>query len=152
MLLCFSLEPSTSRSTLNFTDILTRPSLHRSHLSCNILDSPPPLCQPSTSSAFPISNSGLSLGKEMKDSTSQHDDDNISTTSGFSSRASDKGNKFHQKSQDMYNSPHVAMLAIPHNKLHVLMQGRVNISCPSPDVPLTLLLKYLYVKMQHICV
>lgn len=29
--------------------------------------------------------------KEIKDSTSQHDDDNISTTSGFSSRASDKG-------------------------------------------------------------
>ncbi|KAJ6664504.1 hypothetical protein lerEdw1_007161 [Lerista edwardsae] len=83
-------EPSTSRSGLNFTDILTRPSLHRSHLNCNILDSPPPLCQPSTSSAFPISNSGLPLGKEMKDSTSQHDDDNISTTSGFSSRASDK--------------------------------------------------------------
>ncbi|KAF7245216.1 hypothetical protein EYD10_08731 [Varanus komodoensis] len=83
-------EPSTSRSGLNFTDILTRPSLHRSHLNCNILESPSPLCQPSTSSAFPISNSGLSLGKEMKDSTSQHDDDNISTTSGFSSRASDK--------------------------------------------------------------
>ncbi|KAL8182638.1 UNVERIFIED_CONTAM: hypothetical protein K2H54_059204 [Gekko kuhli] len=82
--------PSTSRSGLNFTDILTRPSLHRSHLNCTILDSPPPLCQPSTSSTFPISNSGLSLGKEMKDSTSQHDDDNISTTSGFSSRASDK--------------------------------------------------------------
>ncbi|XP_060630830.2 nuclear pore complex protein Nup153 isoform X1 [Anolis sagrei] len=83
-------EPSTSRSSLKFTDILTRPSLHRGHLNCSILDSPPPLCQPSTSSAFPISNSGLSLGKEMKDSTSQHDDDNISTTSGFSSRASDK--------------------------------------------------------------
>ncbi|XP_033010496.1 nuclear pore complex protein Nup153 isoform X2 [Lacerta agilis] len=83
-------EPSTSRSGINFTDILTRPSLHRSHLNFNILDSPPPLCQPSTSSAFPISNSGLSLGKEIKDSTSQHDDDNISTTSGFSSRASDK--------------------------------------------------------------
>uniref|UniRef100_A0A670IU65 Nuclear pore complex protein Nup153 n=1 Tax=Podarcis muralis TaxID=64176 RepID=A0A670IU65_PODMU len=83
-------EPSTSRSGLSFTDILTRPSLHRSHLNFNILDSPTPLCQPSTSSAFPISNSGLSLGKEMKDSTSQHDDDNISTTSGFSSRASDK--------------------------------------------------------------
>ncbi|XP_015261753.1 PREDICTED: nuclear pore complex protein Nup153 [Gekko japonicus] len=82
--------PSTSRSGLNFTDTLTRPSLHRSHLNCTILDSPPPLCQPSTSSTFPISNSGLSLGKEMKDSTSQHDDDNISTTSGFSSRASDK--------------------------------------------------------------
>ncbi|KAM6455196.1 nuclear pore complex protein Nup153 isoform 2-T2 [Liasis olivaceus] len=83
-------EPSTSRSSLNFTDILTRPSLHRSHLNCNILDSPPPLCQPSTSSTFPVNNSGLSLGKEMKDSTSQHEDDNISTTSGFSSRASDK--------------------------------------------------------------
>ncbi|XP_062986454.1 nuclear pore complex protein Nup153 isoform X2 [Elgaria multicarinata webbii] len=83
-------ESSTSRSGLNFTDILTRPSLHRGHLNCNILDSPPPLCQPSTSSTFPINNSGLSLGKEMKDSTSQHDDDNISTTSGFSSRASDK--------------------------------------------------------------
>ncbi|XP_042320551.1 nuclear pore complex protein Nup153 isoform X2 [Sceloporus undulatus] len=83
-------EPSTSRSNLNFTDILTRPSLHRSHLNCNILDSSPLLCQPSTSSEFPVNNSGLSLGKEMKDSTSQHDDDNISTTSGFSSRASDK--------------------------------------------------------------
>nr|XP_056710786.1 nuclear pore complex protein Nup153 [Euleptes europaea] len=82
--------PSTSRAGLHFTDILTRPSLHRSHLNCTILDSPLPLCQPSTSSAFQISNSGLSLGKEMKDSTSQHDDDNISTTSGFSSRASDK--------------------------------------------------------------
>ncbi|XP_054840930.1 nuclear pore complex protein Nup153 isoform X2 [Eublepharis macularius] len=82
--------PSTSRSGLNFTDILTRPSLHRSHLNCTVLDSPLPFCQPSTSSAFPISNSGLSLGKEIKDSTSQHDDDNISTTSGFSSRASDK--------------------------------------------------------------
>nr|XP_016848426.1 PREDICTED: nuclear pore complex protein Nup153 isoform X1 [Anolis carolinensis] len=83
-------EPTTSKSSLKFTDILTRPSLHRGHLNCSILDSPPPFCQPSTSSAFPISNSGLSLGKEMKDSTSQHDDDNISTTSGFSSRASDK--------------------------------------------------------------
>ncbi|XP_026525793.1 nuclear pore complex protein Nup153 isoform X1 [Notechis scutatus] len=83
-------EPSTSRSSLNFTDILTRPSLHRSHINCNILDSSPPLCQPSTSTAFPVSNSRLSLGKEMKDSTSQHEDDNISTTSGFSSRASDK--------------------------------------------------------------
>lgn len=29
--------------------------------------------------------------KEIKDSSSQHEDDNISTTSGFSSRASDKG-------------------------------------------------------------
>ncbi|KAL7984495.1 hypothetical protein Chor_003065 [Crotalus horridus] len=83
-------EPSTSRSSLNFTDILTRPSLHRSHVNCNILDSPSPLCEPSTSTAFPVNNSRLSLGKEMKYSTSQHEDDNISTTSGFSSRASDK--------------------------------------------------------------
>uniref|UniRef100_A0A8C0GKA1 Nuclear pore complex protein Nup153 n=1 Tax=Chelonoidis abingdonii TaxID=106734 RepID=A0A8C0GKA1_CHEAB len=83
-------EPSTSRSALNFSDVLTRPSLHRSHLNCTMLDSPSPHCEPSTSSAFAIGSSGLSLVKEIKDSTSQHDDDNISTTSGFSSRASDK--------------------------------------------------------------
>ncbi|XP_050797528.1 nuclear pore complex protein Nup153 isoform X1 [Gopherus flavomarginatus] len=83
-------EPSTSRSALNFSDVLTRPSLHRSHLNCTMLDSPSPHCQPSTSSAFAVGSSGLSLVKEIKDSTSQHDDDNISTTSGFSSRASDK--------------------------------------------------------------
>uniref|UniRef100_A0A7M4E2Q2 Nuclear pore complex protein Nup153 n=1 Tax=Crocodylus porosus TaxID=8502 RepID=A0A7M4E2Q2_CROPO len=83
-------EPSTSRSALNFSDVLTRPSLHRSHLNCTMLDSPAPHCQPSTSSALGIGSSGLSLVKEIKDSTSQHDDDNISTTSGFSSRASDK--------------------------------------------------------------
>ncbi|XP_073446153.1 nuclear pore complex protein Nup153, partial [Dendrobates tinctorius] len=47
-------------------------------------------CQPSTSSTYPIGTSNFSLVKEIKDSTSQHDDDNISTTSGFSSRASDK--------------------------------------------------------------
>uniref|UniRef100_A0A8C8RV82 Nuclear pore complex protein Nup153 n=1 Tax=Pelusios castaneus TaxID=367368 RepID=A0A8C8RV82_9SAUR len=83
-------EPCTSRSALNFSDVLTRPSLHRSHLNCTMLDSPSPHCQPSTSSAFAIGSSGLSFVKEIKDSTSQHDDDNISTTSGFSSRASDK--------------------------------------------------------------
>ncbi|NXH38668.1 NU153 protein, partial [Dicaeum eximium] len=84
-------EPSTSRSALNFSDVLTRPSLHRSHLNCTVLDSTVPHCQPSTSSALGvISSPGLSLVKEIKDSTSQHDDDNISTTSGFSSRASDK--------------------------------------------------------------
>uniref|UniRef100_A0A8C5T4A9 Nuclear pore complex protein Nup153 n=1 Tax=Malurus cyaneus samueli TaxID=2593467 RepID=A0A8C5T4A9_9PASS len=83
-------EPSTSRSALNSSDVLTRPSLHRSHLNCTVLDSPVPHCQPSTSSALGISSPGLSLVKEIKDSTSQHDDDNISTTSGFSSRASDK--------------------------------------------------------------
>uniref|UniRef100_A0A8C0AUL7 Nuclear pore complex protein Nup153 n=1 Tax=Buteo japonicus TaxID=224669 RepID=A0A8C0AUL7_9AVES len=83
-------EPSTSRSALNFSDVLTRPSLHRSHLNCTMLDSPVPHCQPSTSSSLGIGSPGLSLVKEIKDSTSQHDDDNISTTSGFSSRASDK--------------------------------------------------------------
>ncbi|XP_041331369.1 nuclear pore complex protein Nup153 isoform X3 [Pyrgilauda ruficollis] len=83
-------EPSTSRSALNFSDVLTRPSLHRSHLNCTVLDSTVPHCQPSTSSTLGISSPGLSLVKEIKDSTSQHDDDNISTTSGFSSRASDK--------------------------------------------------------------
>ncbi|NXM94982.1 NU153 protein, partial [Sylvia borin] len=83
-------EPSTSRSALNFSDVLTRPSLHRSHLNCTGLDSAVPHCQPSTSSALGIGTPGLSLVKEIKDSTSQHDDDNISTTSGFSSRASDK--------------------------------------------------------------
>uniref|UniRef100_A0A8C0TZ88 Nuclear pore complex protein Nup153 n=2 Tax=Cyanistes caeruleus TaxID=156563 RepID=A0A8C0TZ88_CYACU len=83
-------EPSTSRSALNFSDVLTRPSLHRSHLNCTVLDSTVPHCQPSTSSTLGIGSPGLSLVKEIKDSTSQHDDDNISTTSGFSSRASDK--------------------------------------------------------------
>ncbi|NWS67655.1 NU153 protein, partial [Crotophaga sulcirostris] len=83
-------EPSTSRSALNFSDVLTRPSLHRSHLNCTMLDSTVPHCQPSTSSSLGIGSPGLSLAKEIKDSTSQHDDDNISTTSGFSSRASDK--------------------------------------------------------------
>ncbi|NXG17709.1 NU153 protein, partial [Grallaria varia] len=83
-------EPSTSRSALNFSDVLTRPSLHRSHLNCTVLDSTVPHCQPSTSAALGIGSPGLSLVKEIKDSTSQHDDDNISTTSGFSSRASDK--------------------------------------------------------------
>ncbi|NWY01157.1 NU153 protein, partial [Nothoprocta ornata] len=83
-------EPSTSRSALNFSDVLTRPSLHRSHFNCTMLDSTVPHCQPSTSSALGIGSPGLSLVKEIKDSTSQHDDDNISTTSGFSSRASDK--------------------------------------------------------------
>ncbi|XP_008566698.1 PREDICTED: nuclear pore complex protein Nup153 [Galeopterus variegatus] len=83
-------EPSTTSSASNYPDVLTRPSLHRSHLNFSMLESPTLHCQPSTSSAFPIGSSGFSLVKEIKDSTSQHDDDNISTTSGFSSRASDK--------------------------------------------------------------
>ncbi|XP_076999532.1 nuclear pore complex protein Nup153 isoform X2 [Tamandua tetradactyla] len=83
-------EPSTTSTASNYADVLTRPSLHRSHLNFSMLESPALHCQPSTSSAFPIGSSGYSLVKEIKDSTSQHDDDNISTTSGFSSRASDK--------------------------------------------------------------
>nr|KAF6444664.1 nucleoporin 153 [Molossus molossus] len=83
-------EPSTTSTASNYPDVLTRPSLHRSHLNFSMLESPSLHCQPSTSSAFPIGSSGFSLVKEIKDSTSQHDDDNISTTSGFSSRASDK--------------------------------------------------------------
>ncbi|XP_041488943.1 nuclear pore complex protein Nup153 isoform X2 [Microtus oregoni] len=83
-------EPSTTSTASNYPDVLTRPSLHRSHLNFSMLESPALHCQPSTSSAFPVGSSGFSLVKEIKDSTSQHDDDNISTTSGFSSRASDK--------------------------------------------------------------
>ncbi|XP_077911847.1 nuclear pore complex protein Nup153 isoform X1 [Halichoerus grypus] len=83
-------EPSTTSTSSNYPDVLTRPSLHRSHMNFSMLESPALHCQPSTSSAFPIGSSGFSLVKEIKDSTSQHDDDNISTTSGFSSRASDK--------------------------------------------------------------
>ncbi|KAI1886202.1 hypothetical protein AGOR_G00211560 [Albula goreensis] len=93
-------EPSTSRSALNFQDILARPPLNRTHLHLPSLDSSPALrggastlfSQPSTSSAPFTSGvaSGYSLVKEIKDSGSLHEDDNISTTSGFSSRASDK--------------------------------------------------------------
>ncbi|XP_063041275.1 nuclear pore complex protein Nup153 isoform X2 [Engraulis encrasicolus] len=125
-------EPSTSRASLNFNDVLSRPPLNRSHLHFASLDSsavasaglglggssslfpqpstssaaggpfgsPFPLAGASTSAAGPFgspfvsaggaSTSGFSLVKEIKDNSSQHDDDNISTTSGFSSRASDK--------------------------------------------------------------
>lgn len=91
MWMLFFQEPSTTGTASNYPDVLTRPSLHRSHLNFSVLESPALHCQPSTSSAFPIGSSGFSLVKEIKDSTSQHEDDNISTTSGFSSRASDKG-------------------------------------------------------------
>lgn len=94
-------EPSTSRASLNFQDVLSRPPLNRSHLHFPSHDGSPSLggshfSQPSTSTAaFPASpfavSSSFSLVKEIKDSSSQHEDDNISTTSGFSSRASDKG-------------------------------------------------------------
>ncbi|KAF5889900.1 nuclear pore complex protein, partial [Clarias magur] len=94
-------EPSTSKASLNFQDILSRPPLNRSHLHFPSHDGSPALSgslfsQPSTSAAppFPPSpfavSSSFSLVKEIKDSSSQHEDDNISTTSGFSSRASDK--------------------------------------------------------------
>ncbi|XP_016352357.1 nuclear pore complex protein Nup153-like [Sinocyclocheilus anshuiensis] len=91
-------EPSTSRASLNFQEALSRPPLNRTHLHFPSLDGSPALggtsslfSQPSTSTA-PFSGSpfavtsNFSLVKEIKDSSSQHEDDNISTTSGFSSR------------------------------------------------------------------
>ncbi|XP_059365476.1 nuclear pore complex protein Nup153-like isoform X3 [Carassius carassius] len=95
-------EPSTTRASRNFHEALSRPPLNRTHLHFPSLDGSPALggtsslfSQPSTSTA-PFSGSpfavtsNFSLVKEIKDSSSQHEDDNISTTSGFSSRASDK--------------------------------------------------------------
>uniref|UniRef100_A0A8P4GBW2 Nuclear pore complex protein Nup153 n=1 Tax=Dicentrarchus labrax TaxID=13489 RepID=A0A8P4GBW2_DICLA len=90
-------EPSTSRASLNFQDfVLSRPPLSRSHLHFPPLDASSPtlgassslFSQPSTSSAPGPFSTGFSLVKEIN--LSQHEDDNISTTSGFSSRASDK--------------------------------------------------------------
>ncbi|XP_030596730.1 nuclear pore complex protein Nup153 isoform X2 [Archocentrus centrarchus] len=92
-------EPSTSRASLNFQDyVLSRPPLSRSHLHFTTMDASSPtlgtssslFSQPSTSSAPGPFSTGFSLVKEIKDNLSQHEDDNISTTSGFSSRASDK--------------------------------------------------------------
>ncbi|XP_070702318.1 nuclear pore complex protein Nup153 isoform X2 [Pempheris klunzingeri] len=92
-------EPSTSRASLNFQEyVLSRPPLSRSHLHFPPLDASSPtlgassslFSQPSTSSAPGPFSTGFSLVKEIKDNLSQHEDDNISTTSGFSSRASDK--------------------------------------------------------------
>ncbi|XP_029370631.1 nuclear pore complex protein Nup153 isoform X1 [Echeneis naucrates] len=85
-------EPSTSRASLNFQEYgLSRPPLSRSHLHFPPIDaSLPTLGVPSTSSAPGPFSTGFSLVKEIKDNLSQHEDDNISTTSGFSSRASDK--------------------------------------------------------------
>ncbi|XP_077599668.1 nuclear pore complex protein Nup153 isoform X1 [Stigmatopora nigra] len=92
-------EPSTSRASLNFQDyVLSRPPLSHSHLHFTPLETslPPlsgvssPFSQPSTSAAPGPFSTGFSLVKEIKDNLSQHEDDNISTTSGFSSRASDK--------------------------------------------------------------
>uniref|UniRef100_A0A672YHG1 Nuclear pore complex protein Nup153 n=1 Tax=Sphaeramia orbicularis TaxID=375764 RepID=A0A672YHG1_9TELE len=92
-------EPSTSRASLNFQEnVLSRPPLSRSHLHFPPLEASSPtlgvssslFSQPSTSSAPGPFSTGFSLVKEIKDNLSQHEDDNISTTSGFSSRASDK--------------------------------------------------------------
>ncbi|KAM7373187.1 hypothetical protein PAMP_008060 [Pampus punctatissimus] len=85
-------EPSTSRASLNFQEyVLSRPPLSRSHLHFSPLEASSSLfSQPSTSSAPGPFSTGFSLVKEIKDNLSQHEDDNISTTSGFSSRASDK--------------------------------------------------------------
>ncbi|XP_028254064.1 nuclear pore complex protein Nup153 isoform X2 [Parambassis ranga] len=92
-------EPSTSRASLNFQEyVLSRPPLSRSHLHFTPLDASSPtlgtssslFSPPSTSAAPGPFSTGFSLVKEIKDNLSQHEDDNISTTSGFSSRASDK--------------------------------------------------------------
>uniref|UniRef100_H3CUV8 Nuclear pore complex protein Nup153 n=1 Tax=Tetraodon nigroviridis TaxID=99883 RepID=H3CUV8_TETNG len=92
-------EPTTSRASLNFQEfVLSRPPLNRSHLHFTPLDVSSPnlgnsnslFSQPSMSSAPGPFTTGFSLVKEIKDNLSQHEDDNISTTSGFSSRASDK--------------------------------------------------------------
>lgn len=94
------IEPTTSRASLNFQEyVLSRPPLSRSQLHFPPLDASSPnlgtssslFSQPSTSSAPGPFSTGFSLVKEIKDNLSQHEDDNISTTSGFSSRASDKG-------------------------------------------------------------
>ncbi|XP_032869772.1 nuclear pore complex protein Nup153 isoform X1 [Amblyraja radiata] len=86
-----AVSPPSSKTALNFSDmLLLRPALHRTHFNCAAVDTPAHDCQPSTSASFPIGNSGFSLVKEIKDTGSLHEDDNISTTSGFSSRASDK--------------------------------------------------------------
>uniref|UniRef100_A0A4W3HP90 Nuclear pore complex protein Nup153 n=1 Tax=Callorhinchus milii TaxID=7868 RepID=A0A4W3HP90_CALMI len=85
------LRVPANKSALNFSEmLLIRPALSRSHFNCAALDTSAHDSQPSTSSSFPIGSSGFSLVKEVKDSASLHEDDNISTTSGFSSRASDK--------------------------------------------------------------
>ncbi|XP_056438152.1 nuclear pore complex protein Nup153 [Gadus chalcogrammus] len=93
-------EPSTSRASLNLQDnVLSRPPLNRSHpLHFPLPEASSPLLGPPSSLFPPPSTSlapgpfttGFSLVKEIKDNLSQHEDDNISTTSGFSSRASEK--------------------------------------------------------------
>ncbi|XP_037655268.1 nuclear pore complex protein Nup153-like [Choloepus didactylus] len=82
-------DASTTSPASNYAGELDRPSLRRSHLNFSVLVPPPLSFQLSTSSAFPI---GSSLRKEIIDSTSQHGDDNMSTSHPchFSTRGSNK--------------------------------------------------------------
>ncbi|XP_077009650.1 uncharacterized protein LOC143677519 [Tamandua tetradactyla] len=77
-------EPSTTSSASSHADVSTRPSLHQSHLRFSMLESPALYRRSTVSLALPIGGSGFSFVKK-----NQHDD-NSSTTSDFSSRASDK--------------------------------------------------------------
>ncbi|XP_077007882.1 uncharacterized protein LOC143675723 [Tamandua tetradactyla] len=77
-------EPSTTSSASSHADVSTRPSLHQSHLQFSMLESPALYRRSTASLALPIGGSGFSFVKK-----NQHDD-NSSTTSDFSSRASDK--------------------------------------------------------------
>ncbi|XP_053719897.1 nuclear pore complex protein Nup153 [Synchiropus splendidus] len=93
-------RPATSASHIFQEHVLSRPPLNRSRLHFSPLEISTPVVethsnyfqQPSTSSASGPFFKELSPSpiKEMKDNVSQHEDDNISTTSGFSSRDSDK--------------------------------------------------------------
>ncbi|KAM9824156.1 nuclear pore complex protein Nup153 [Neosynchiropus ocellatus] len=92
--------PAASASHIFQEHVLSRPPLNRSRLHFSPLEISTPVVethsnyfqQPSTSSAPGPFFKELSPSpiKEMKDNVSQHEDDNISTTSGFSSRDSDK--------------------------------------------------------------
>uniref|UniRef100_A0A671F7C4 Nuclear pore complex protein Nup153 n=1 Tax=Rhinolophus ferrumequinum TaxID=59479 RepID=A0A671F7C4_RHIFE len=82
-------EDTSTTTTSNFPHVVMSPSLHRNHLNFSMSESPALPSQRLTSS-FPRGSSQISVVKEMKDSASQHDNGNISTTSGVSSRASAK--------------------------------------------------------------
>ncbi|XP_037652761.1 LOW QUALITY PROTEIN: nuclear pore complex protein Nup153-like [Choloepus didactylus] len=84
-------DASTTSPASNYAGELNRPSLRRSHSNFSMLESPALNCHLSTSSAFVIGSRGFSLVKEIVDSTSQHGDDNTSTSHrDFSARGSDK--------------------------------------------------------------
>ncbi|XP_037706669.1 nuclear pore complex protein Nup153-like [Choloepus didactylus] len=84
-------DASTTSPASHYAGELNRPSLCQSHSNLSMLESPALNCHLSTSSAFPIGSRGFSLVKEIIDSTSQHGDDNMSTSHGdFSARGSDK--------------------------------------------------------------